>query len=187
MEDFTKGFTVFLDFTMVCPALGGLEDWLKDMGLDLFMGCWESVEASTAAESFHILLFNLMLDRESFSANRIFCFQLRRSSTQYLRIFIHKHFILKDNVIIQFNIVEVFQGLNIHCSFIINSLDFVLSHHPKVWVEGMLWGAWVDLYSLWLVSLWVTMPACRGGGKTGTTMGQIGVDWDFRAGLCSGS
>lgn len=74
MEDFTKGFTVFLDFTMVCPALGGLEDWLKDMGLDLFMGCWESVEASTAAESFHILLFNLMLDRESFSADRIFFF-----------------------------------------------------------------------------------------------------------------
>ena len=62
MEDFTKGLTVFLDFTMVCPALGGLEDWLKDMGvgLDLFMGCWESVEASTAAESFHILVFNLM-------------------------------------------------------------------------------------------------------------------------------
>ena len=76
MEDFTKGFTVFLDFTMVCPALGGLEDWLKDMGvgLDLFMGCWEAVEDSTAAESFHILLFNLMLDRESFSADRIFFF-----------------------------------------------------------------------------------------------------------------
>ena len=60
MEDFTKGFTVSLDFIMVCPALGGLEDCLKDMGLDLFMGCWESVEASTAAESFHILVFNLM-------------------------------------------------------------------------------------------------------------------------------